>query len=196
MFTGIISAMTTIERIADKQGTRCLYLAKPHAWQLKAGDSVNVDGVCSTVAQAGKDYFKVVYMPETLRLTTIGQKKSGNYLNLEQSIKCGDKLSGHFVYGHVDTTGIIKKILPDKGAWLISVSYADKFAKYVALKGSITLDGISLTVMRLNKSCFMVSIVPYTWENTNLHFLKLGDAVNLEFDILAKYLEKIMLKPK
>lgn len=193
MFTGIITYLGKL----DKR-EKSLYTFKSSDSLVKKigpGDSVAVNGVCLTVAgQKSKDTFSVELMPETLRKTMFCKLKVNDLVNLELPVKPSSMLSGHIVQGHIDGVGIIKKITPDKNSRLLTIAIPSRLAKYMVEKGSITVNGISLTVISADKSHFTVGIIPYTWRNTMLKQAKIGDLVNIEVDILAKYLEKLLRK--
>lgn len=189
MFTGIIATTQPVTRIVESNGNTIFTITKPADWTLAVGESVCVDGVCSTVLSSVNDSFDVEYMPETLRLTTLAQKVTGDKLNLERSITLNDVLSGHMVAGHVDTTGTLAAIEKDGGSYRLTITHDTP--KYVISKGSITVNGISLTVIDPTDDAFTVAIIPHTWEQTNLSQLKEGSKVNLEYDMIAKYIERI-----
>ncbi|MFC1598198.1 riboflavin synthase [Patescibacteria group bacterium] len=191
MFTGIITASQPIQAIAEKDGNKTFSIQKPADWKLETGESISIDGVCTTVISVEDDIFKIECMPETLRLTTLNKKEPGDKLNLERSVRADELLSGHLVYGHVDAVGTITEITEDGDSHIITIKHDEKFAKYIIQKGSVSLNGISLTVINPTDDTFSVSIVTYTWEETNLNAAVVGDSVNLEYDVIAKYLEKL-----
>ena len=165
--------------------------------KVKAGESISVNGVCSTVKKAGKN-ISFEYMPETLKLTNLGLLKKGDMVNLETSLRFGDKLDGHIVLGHIDGKGKILKIKKEGNSQVFEISpvrgregsqrpSASNGMKFLVYKGSVAVEGISLTVAKVLPNSFIVKIIPYTLKHTNLGSKKVGDAVNLEFDILAKY---------
>lgn len=192
MFTGIIASSEPIQQIKEKNGNRTLTIAKPTEWMLRVGESMNVNGVCSTVVESDASSFRVEYMPETLRLTTMRHVSVGEQMNLERSMTLNDLLSGHLVYGHVDTMGTIDRIMDDGDSHLVTIVHEARGARFLISKGSITINGISLTVVNPTNIAFSVAIIPHTWEVTNIHSWKTGDAVNLEYDMLAKYIANIM----
>jgi len=159
---------------------------------MKSGDSICMDGVCSTVAGAGKTV-KFQYMPETLSRSNLGALSSGDSVNLEASLRASDRLDGHIVLGHIDTVGKIISIENEGNSKVLTIAVLEpaRFMKFVAEKGSVAVDGVSLTVVDVKAKTFTVKLVPYTSDNTGFKNKKVGDAVNLEFDILAKYLEKL-----
>ncbi len=188
MFTGIIEALGTVARIDDQAGARRITYATPLSSELEVDDSVAINGVCQTVVACDASSFMTVVIEESLRKTNFGVLRVGEGVNLERSLRMGDRLDGHLVQGHTDCTGRIESVTQEDTNWLIEVSFPDEWAPYIVGRGSIALEGISLTVARLERTRFTVAIIPYTWEHTNLHARRAGDAVNLEFDILGKYI--------
>lgn len=188
MFTGIIEALGTVARIDDQAGARRITYATPLSSELEVDDSVAINGVCQTVVARDASSFTTVVIEESLRKTNFGVLRVGEGVNLERSLRMGDRLDGHLVQGHTDCTGRIESVTQEDTNWLIEVSFPDEWAPYIVGRGSIALEGISLTVARLERTRFTVAIIPYTWEHTNLHARRAGDAVNLEFDILGKYI--------
>lgn len=193
MFTGIIAACEPIHQIEANNDNRVLTIAKPTDWMLRVGESINVNGVCSTVVQNDSKTFRVEYIPETLRLTTMRHVSVGERMNLERSMTLNDLLSGHLVYGHIDTTGTIDRIVDDGESHCVTIVHDARGARFLISKGSITINGISLTVVNPIQNRFSVAIIPHTWEATNTHNWKKGDAVNLEYDMLAKYISQMLL---
>lgn len=188
MFTGIIEALGTVARIDDQAGARRITYATPLSAEVEVDDSVAINGVCQTVVARDASSFTTVVIEETLRKTNFGSLSAGEVVNLERSLRMGDRLDGHLVQGHTDCTGRIDSITREDTNWLLQVSFPDEWALYIVGRGSVALEGISLTVARLERTSFTVAIIPYTWEHTNLHARRVGDAVNLEFDILGKYI--------
>lgn len=188
MFTGIIEALGTVARVDDQAGARRITYATPLSAELEVDDSVAINGVCQTVVARDTSSFQTVVIEETLRKTNFGDLRVGQSVNLERSLRMGDRLDGHLVQGHADCTGRIDAITQEGTNWLLQVSFPYEWAPYIVGRGSIALEGISLTVARLERTSFTVAIIPYTWEHTNLHERRAGDAVNLEFDILGKYI--------
>jgi riboflavin synthase len=188
MFTGIIEALGTVARIDDQAGARRITYATPLSAEVAVDDSVAINGVCQTVVARDASSFTTVVIEESLRKTNFGVLRVGESVNLERSLRMGDRLDGHLVQGHTDCTGRIESVTQEDTNWLIEVSFPDEWAPYIVGRGSIALEGISLTVARLERTRFTVAIIPYTWEHTNLHARRVGDAVNLEFDILGKYI--------
>ena len=159
---------------------------------LKISDSVAVNGCCLTVVEFDADHFAADLSGETLRRTSIGEKKPGAPVNLERPLAAGARLGGHFVQGHVDGVGHVTRLVREGDNWWISVRVPDELRRYVAEKGSIAIDGISLTVAQWHDGVADFAIIPFTYQHTNIHSLTVGDAVNIENDILAKYVESLM----
>ncbi len=192
MFTGIVACKVPIVAITDQATAKQLSLTKPTDWQLTIGESITVDGICSTVIETDQSSFRVHYMEETLAKTMIGQKVVGQSVNLERSLKLQDLMSGHMVSGHIDMTGSVTAIESLPGSRVIRFSYPAAFSRYLITKGSIAVNGVSLTVVSVEPESFTVALIPHTLEVTNLGELTVGEPVNLEFDMLAKYLERLM----
>lgn len=189
MFTGLITQLGHLRDIQPYETGVEWTIAIPID-QINRGASIAINGVCSTVKSFSDGEIKVDYLPETLKKTTFQSIEIGSTLNIEPSLKYGDEIGGHFVTGHVDTTGVIKHIDTVGDFHRILLSYPNAFAKYIISKGSIAIDGISLTVVMDNENevgTFEVHIIPHTWANTRLSTLKPSDHVNLEFDQIGKY---------
>ena len=193
MFTGLIEAIGTVAEVMPSAAGSRLRVAASLDAALTPGDSLAVNGVCLTVvtasAGAGID---LDVSPVTARITTMGCAKPGTLLNLERSLTAGARLGGHFVQGHVDATGLLESIEPQGESYWLTVSYPPELARYLVKKGSVAVDGISLTVAELSDRWFAVQIIPFTWQHTNLHALTAGAPVNLESDILGKYVVRAL----
>ena len=189
MFTGIIEETGIIKRLRQKKNL-CMFevQAKKTIDGTKIGGSIAIDGVCLTVTDIKREHLAFDVMKETLRITTLSAKKSGERVNLERALQATGRIEGHFVTGHVDDVGEIKAIAKARNYIAMQVSFDKKLARYIVPKGSICLDGISLTVGRTGKDYFSVYLIPYTMRLTNLQFKRKGDKVNLETDVLAKYI--------
>lgn len=187
MFTGIIEHTGKVEKVQPLKGGKEITIESELTELLQIDDSVSINGVCHTVISRNAKEFVVQSVEETLRKTTMGSLNTGMMVNLEDSLTMQKKLDGHVVQGHVDTTGTIRKIEEEGANWLITIEFPESFAPYLVPRGSVAIDGISLTVARLELTSFVVAIIPYTWEHTNLHEREVGDYVNLEFDVLGKY---------
>jgi riboflavin synthase len=195
MFTGLIGEVGRIQQIQNDTGTRRLIVAAEKApRELKKGDSVAVSGVCLTAVEVHPGSFAADLAVETLARTSFSRIQKGALVNLELPVKSGARMDGHMVQGHVDGTGKIvslKKIKNKEDYWL-RVSVPEELTRYIVDKGSLAIEGISLTVARVNGTEISLAIIPHTYKATNLHSLKLGEAVNLEVDVLAKYAEKLV----
>ncbi len=187
MFTGIIEATATVESAVDLGGGIAFMLATPLADELEVDDSIAVNGVCLTVVEKGPAAFHVQAVEETLRKTTLGTWRTGTVVNVERAMKMGARLDGHIVQGHVDTIGRVIAIEAEATGRLVHISYPVEFADYIIGRGSVAVDGISLTVAREERDRFTVAIIPYTWDHTTMGRLNVGDAVNIEFDLVGKY---------
>ena len=192
MFTGIIKKISTVEKISLENESLFVEIGKPKGWKVWLGQSIAINGVCSTVKKINKNSFVVEYMPEAIKKTTVGEYVKNTLVNLETSLKLSDLLDGHLVQGHVDTTGKILEIKKVKESILLKIKIPVAFMRFVADKGSVAIDGISLTVVETGKDWLTVSLVSFTLENTNLGSIKVGNKVNIETDVLAKYLAKLM----
>ena len=190
MFTGIIEELGKIRQITNNQILiRCKTVLK----DTQSGDSIAVNGVCLTVTDVNTDFFTADISPETMKVTAFSQAKSGDYVNLERAMRADGRFGGHIVSGHVDTCGKILSVNSCENFYNLEVDIAEDYAKYVVKKGSITINGISLTVADIDNNSICCAIIPHTFENTNLKTLKHGDLVNIEADIFAKYIEKFLL---
>lgn len=196
MFTGIIEEIGTIKQIEKAaQGGASIYVeCKKILEDLSIGDSVAINGACQTAVKIDDKGFKIEASPETLNVTTFNYFKSGQYVNLERAMRVNSRFGGHIVTGHVDATGEFKKSTKQGISTLMFFKAPQEVLKYIIYKGSICIDGISLTVASLHDDLFSVAIIPKTIEDTILKHLKLGQAVNLESDIFAKYIESFVLK--
>jgi len=188
MFTGIIEATATVSRIIPDGSNVHFELACSIAPELKIDQSVAHNGVCLTVVALTGNTYRVTAVAETLAKTNLGDWKEADLINIERSLRVGDRLDGHFVQGHVDTTATCIERKTLDGSWLFRFRFPERFAALVIEKGSIAINGVSLTVFDVAKDEFTVTIIPYTYEHTNFHDLSEGNKVNIEFDILGKYL--------
>lgn len=193
MFTGIIEHLGTVDslKIHDAGGRLTIH-APTVAQHLAIANSIAVDGCCLTVVELNGDRFSADLSTETIRKTSIGGWKPGTRVNLEQPMTAGKEFGGHFVLGHVDTIGRVTRLDAEGENWWYGVEVPEAFAKYVVPQGSIAIDGISLTVARWNGRLAEIAIIPFTYEHTNLKGKKIGDAVNLEGDVLGKYVERYL----
>jgi riboflavin synthase len=188
MFTGIVEE---IGAVRDTGRNRLTFEAREVLDGTKAGDSISVNGVCLTVVSLEDHGFAVNVMPETLRQTNLGGLHYGNPVNLERALLLGGRLGGHLVLGHVDDTGEVVNVVSEEDARLVRISAPDRLMRYIVNKGFIAVDGVSLTIADLDHVTFLVSLVTYTMEGTTLGKKRPGDIVNLEVDILAKYVESL-----
>ncbi|AFK04458.1 riboflavin synthase, alpha subunit [Emticicia oligotrophica DSM 17448] len=194
MFTGIVESLAQVTDI-QANGTNLTFTFESNiAHELKVDQSVSHNGVCLTVEQLVENtyQYKVTAIDETLKKTNLGKLQIGDKVNLERCMPASGRFDGHIVQGHVDQTGICTSIEDQNGSWLISFEYDESSNNITVEKGSICVNGVSLTVVNSKDNGFSVAIIPYTWEHTNFHQLKEGSIINLEFDILGKYMQKIM----
>ena len=192
MFTGIIEAQGELVGLR-KEGTNVhLDVKAPFTSELKIDQSVAHDGVCLTVVHLDGDVYTVTAIDETLKKTHLGQVEVGHVFNLERCAKVGDRIDGHVVQGHVDTTGTLKAVEEQDGSWIVRISHPVAPEWVTVPKGSIALAGISLTVVDSAPGEFSVAIIPYTWEHTNLHRAPVGAPMNLEFDVMGKYVARLL----
>ncbi len=187
MFTGIIEEIGEISSITKSTIT---IKSKTVLEDAKLGDSIAVNGVCLTIVNLKKDKFTANVSEETFKITNFSELKSGDFVNLERALSLSSRLGGHIVTGHIDTVGEIVSIINKNEFYDLSVKFDKNFENYVVKKGSITINGISLTIADINNNSVSVAIIPHTFNNTILNTLKSKDSVNIEFDILAKYVEK------
>ena len=194
MFTGIIQAVGRIAQIeAGKEDIRLrIETGKLPLSEVKLGDSIATSGVCLTVTDLPGDGFWADVSPETLSLTSLGTKDAGDSVNLETSLTLQTALGGHLVSGHVDGVGQIERIVEDARFWRVTIAAPENLARYIAMKGSICVDGTSLTVNQVEGANFELTIIPQTWEETVFSEYQIGSPVNLEVDVIARYLERLM----
>ncbi len=188
MFTGIIEEVGTVKAA---QPGRLTISATKVIESTKKGDSIAVNGACLTITELGGDYFSVDIMPETLRRTNLGMLRSGDRVNLERPLAMDGRLGGHFVQGHVDGTGKVLSATPEGEALLLRFEAPQEMMRYMVGKGFVAVDGVSLTVVEHDNTSFKVSLVAYTLQNTNLGGKRPGESVNIEVDIIAKYVERL-----
>ena len=191
MFTGIVEALGKIVSLKKEDNNLNITIESEVAKELKVDQSVAHNGVCLTVVSKTDHTYTVTAIDETLSKTSLGQLEVNGVINLERAMKLGDRLDGHIVQGHVDQVGVCCKITEENGSWVFSFTYDDTHGNMTIEKGSITINGVSLTVVNSKKNSFSVAIIPYTYEHTTFNKLKEGDEVNLEFDVLGKYIKKL-----
>jgi riboflavin synthase len=187
MFTGIIKELGTITEIITDGSSIHLWVTSPLTQTITIDNSIAHNGICLTVVEIKGATYKVTAVEETIKKTTIALWCVGDVINLERALKMGDGLDGHFVQGHVDTIAQCKQIVFREGSWLFDFEFDTNFAALIIEKGSIAINGVSLTVFNVSTSSFRVTIIPYTFDHTNFNALQVAQSVNLEFDILGKY---------
>ena len=192
MFTGIVEEVGRVEAVEALGGGRRLRLACTFADALRPDESVAVNGCCLTVTETGADSFWATAVEETLQKTSLGQLAQGDGVNLERALRLGDRLDGHLVQGHVDATAEVLAVDALADSWLVRVAYPPEHAPYLIPVGSVALDGVSLTVARLEDEALMVSIIPHTWHKTTLSSWAAGQRVNVEYDPIGKYVARSM----
>ncbi len=191
MFTGIIEEIGVISNLKTELNNLHISVKSNMTQELKIDQSVAHNGVCLTVVSIKDDEYTVTAIKETLDKTNIGNLKVGDKVNLERAMKLGDRLDGHIVQGHVDQTGTCTGVKNENGSWVFNFSYDSTQSNITIEKGSITVNGTSLTVINSKKDSFSVAIIPYTYEHTNFNTFKEGTVVNLEFDVLGKYVARL-----
>jgi riboflavin synthase, alpha subunit len=187
MFTGIVEKIGRVTKISLQDKNRHFFIESELAPELKIDQSVAHNGVCLTVVGIEGKVYEVVAIDETLQKTSLGTWQVGDRVNLERAMKLGDRLDGHIVQGHVDQTGLCHSIEDAQGSRVFTFHYDPSVGNMTIEKGSITVNGVSLTVVGSQKGVFSVAVIPYTYEHTSFHTLKVGDKVNLEFDVIGKY---------
>jgi riboflavin synthase len=191
MFTGIIEQLGIVEAIETNNTNLTLTIQSALAAELKVDQSLSHNGVCLTVEEIIGNQYKVTAIDETLKKTTIGLWRKGDTINLERCLRFDGRLDGHIVQGHVDTVGTCIGYEEKNGSWEYVIEIDKKFATLIIEKGSIALNGISLTIFNITNTTFTVAIIPYTYEHTNMHTLVLGDKANVEFDVVGKYVGRM-----
>lgn len=192
MFTGIIEALGKVEALEREQENLHISISNPFPGELKIDQSVAHNGVCLTIVKLSDEQYTVTAILETLQRSNLGDLKVGDELNVERCMTMNGRLDGHIVQGHIDKKGIVTKVEEADGSWYYHISHDIDPEIITVPKGSITINGVSLTVVDSKPDGFSVAIIPYTYEHTNFKHLKVGDAVNLEFDILGKYVARYM----
>lgn len=190
MFTGIVENIGLVKEVIATGSNRSFWIESPVSSSLKTDQSVSHNGVCLTVEEVKEGCHRVTAIDETLQKTNLGHWQAGTLVNLERCLQLNDRLDGHLVQGHVDATGTCNRVKEKDGSWEFEISFPAKFSSLVIEKGSVCLNGISLTAFNVKKKKFTVAIIPYTYNNTNIKELKKGDTVNIEFDIIGKYILK------
>lgn len=191
MFTGIIESLGTVKEVRKENDNLHLTIASSITNELKIDQSVSHNGVCLTVVALNDDAYTVTAIRETIEKTNVGDWQAGDIVNLERAMKLGDRLDGHIVQGHVDQTGICRNVENANGSWYYTFEYDENWNNITIEKGSITVNGVSLTVVNSKKNEFSVAIIPYTYEHTNFKNFKIGTKINLEFDVIGKYVSRL-----
>lgn len=195
MFTGIVESSGIVKEVISNGSNRTFWIESPISHELKVDQSVSHSGVCLTVEELNGNAHRVTAIKETLEKTNLGGWSAGTLVNLERSLQLGDRLDGHIVQGHIDAVAICKKMVEKDGSWEYTFEFPKKFASLIIEKGSIAINGISLTAFNVKRKIFTVAIIPYTFEHTNIKKVIKGSKVNLEFDMIGKYLlRKLSLK--
>lgn len=193
MFTGIIESLGEVVAVTPEGSNRHLDIHSVLSPELKVDQSVSHNGVCLTITQVHDDRYQVTAIDETLQKSNLGKLSPGDPVNLERCMPAHGRFDGHIVQGHVDQTGVCEEITEQDGSWLFTFAFEPTDESYLVVeKGSITVNGVSLTCFRAHDQGFTVAIIPYTYQHTTFHHLKPGDLVNLEFDILGKYVQRIL----
>ncbi|SFS46948.1 riboflavin synthase [Lutibacter maritimus] len=194
MFTGIIESLGTVKNIIKEGDNIHVTIESNFTNELKIDQSIAHNGVCLTIVKINDNEYTVTAIKETLEKSNFKNLKIGDLINLERAMVLGARLDGHIVQGHVDQTATCTSITEENGSWFFSFEYDDSLNNITIEKGSITINGTSLTVVNSKKNSFSVAIIPYTYENTNFHTFKIGTEVNLEFDVIGKYVARILEK--
>ena len=192
MFTGIIESVAVVEKVEKKGKNIELKLSSNLSSKLRVDESLSHNGVCLTVTSCDENFYCVTIVDESLKKSNFSNIKVGSEVNLERSLVINGRLDGHIVQGHVDDIGQCIKKVDQENSWLYTFEFSEKYSNLIIEKGSICVNGVSLTCFDVSEYKFTVAIIPHTYENTNFKFLKEGEAVNLEFDILGKYIKKIL----
>lgn len=192
MFSGIITAVEPIKSVSERDGLLVVTLKRPRGWRIKKGDSIAVNGVCSTVAAVTLTSFTVCYMSETRTKTTVDSWQDGMAVSLEQPLRLNDFMHGNLVAGHVDGTGTVRAVKAEGASRRLTIAAPPEIMQYVARKGSIAVNGVSLTAASVAKTTFDVALVEYTLQHTTLGRLEKGAAVNLEADLIARYAGRLI----
>tara|TARA_B000000609_G_scaffold82206_1_gene62002 strand:- start:7363 stop:7947 length:585 start_codon:yes stop_codon:yes gene_type:complete len=192
MFTGIIESVAVVEKVEKKGKNIELKLSSSLSSKLRVDESLSHNGVCLTVTSCDENFYCVTIVDESLKKSNFSNIKVGSEVNLERSLVINGRLDGHIVQGHVDDIGLCIKKVDQENSWLYTFEFSEKYSNLIIEKGSICVNGVSLTCFDVSDNEFTVAIIPHTYENTNFKFLKEGEAVNLEFDILGKYIKKIL----
>jgi len=194
MFTGIIEGLGEVTKLQREKDNLHITVRSSLSSELKIDQSLAHNGVCLTVVALGEDTHTITAIDETLEKSNLGELQIGSRINLERATKIGSRLDGHIVQGHVDQTGTCTKVEELEGSWMYTFEYDPGFDNITIEKGSITVNGVSLTVVGSKENSFSVAIIPYTYENTNFKQIRVGNTVNLEFDVIGKYVARLLQK--
>ncbi|NOT76524.1 MAG: riboflavin synthase [Cyclobacteriaceae bacterium] len=192
MFTGIIESLSRVEKIEEEGTNRHFLFSSSISHEFKVDQSISHNGVCLTITKLEPGSYWVTAIQETLLKSNLGDLKAGSLVNLERSMLNNGRFDGHIVQGHVDQTGKVESIKDENGSWLYRFTYSPSAGNVTVEKGSVCVNGVSLTCFNSGVGTFSVAIIPYTYEHTNFHQLKVGDHVNLEFDIVGKYIKRLL----
>jgi riboflavin synthase len=190
MFTGIIEKTGVVTKVSVEGSNKTFWIKSPLAKKLKIDQSVSHDGICMTIEETKRNQHRVTAIAETISKTSLGYWQPGYLVNLERCLKLNDRIDGHLVQGHVDVTGTCIQKKETSGSWNYVFEFPEIFAEFIIEKGSITVHGVSLTAFNITNTTFEVAIIPYTFENTNIKNVEPGKKVNLEFDLLGKYISR------
>lgn len=190
MFSGIIESIGIITNVLHSESNIHVWISAPFHSEISIDQSIAHNGICLTVDQIENNEYRITAIQETIEKTTISEWKIGDKVNLERCLKLGDRLDGHIVQGHIDTTASCISCIDKQGSWEYQFQIPERFSSLIIEKGSIAINGISLTCHSLSRTLFTVSIIPYTYEHTNAKFWEVGNHVNIEFDIIGKYLQR------
>jgi riboflavin synthase len=192
MFTGIVEAQGRVLSTEKESSNLRIRISAPFLPELKVDQSISHNGVCLTVEKHSPQHYEVVAIEETLLRSNLGKLKSGDAVNLERCLKIGDRLDGHMVQGHVDETGICKSVENRNGSWLFTFGIQKASANSIVPKGSVCVNGVSLTIVEAGNDFFSVAIIPYTFDHTNFNALREGEVVNIEYDVIGKYVQRMI----
>ncbi len=194
MFTGIIESLGIVKNIVQESENFHITIESDFTSELKIDQSVAHNGVCLTTVDINDNEYTVTAIKETLDKTNFRHLKIGDFINLERAMVLGERLDGHIIQGHVDQTAVCTEVIEEEGSWVFSFEYDSSLNNITIEKGSVTINGTSLTVVNSKKNSFSVAIIPYTYEFTNFHTFKKGTVINLEFDVIGKYVAKLLEK--
>ena len=194
MFTGIIEELGEVVELKKEKDNLHITVKSNLSSELKVDQSLSHDGVCLTVVALGPGTHTITAINETLEKSNLGRLRVGSHVNLERATRIGSRLDGHIVQGHVDQVGICTRVEELEGSWMFTFEYDPAYDNITIEKGSITVNGVSLTVVNSKEKSFSVAIIPYTFENTNFHEIRVNDTVNLEFDVIGKYVARLLSK--